>query len=169
MNQNLKQGINRILEDNELSKKFSEAKTLREKYEIASPYLNNVSFEEFEREMHTGVQSLSVDELEEVAGGKDLPKNVKNYLNKISSVAGMIANFLPDVFPGVNSNTVGRAIRKAVVQATNTLAFAESIEEVVEAVVEGTLQGLKTGKIITKDQKEKFANVIKTLVGSGLF
>lgn len=169
MNQNFKQAINKILEDNELSKKFSEAKTLQEKYEIASPYLNNVSFEEFKSEMNSGVQSISVDELEEVSGGKALPKNVKNYLNKISSVAGMIANFLPDVFPGVDSNTVGRAIRKSVTQATNTLAFAESIEEVVEAVVEGTLQGLKTGKIITKDQKEKFGNVVKTLAGSGLF
>lgn len=165
MNNEFQQGMSSLLENTNASKNFSKAKTLEEKYEIAKPFFREIDFDTFKKEFNKCKYELSIDQLESVAGGAELPPKVRDYLNKISAVAGMVAAFLPGLIPGVSTSKLGKAIIDAVSSSTMTLTTAESYESILEGVSDGVFQGLESGEVITEDQKNKLKNAIKVFAG----
>lgn len=86
MNQKVFEGLAKILEDEKLNKEFSNAKTNREKYDIAKPYIGDASFEEFEDFANKIVSSkgkISLDDLENVSGGA----NVEQIMDTVVGIA----------------------------------------------------------------------------------
>lgn len=101
MNQKVVIGLTKVMEDKKLNKEFTESKTPQEAYEIAKPYLDGASFEEFKdtvKSISSSKENLTLDDLDNVSGGVSFKEGAKKLWGWIKPYAKAGANYANNWF-----------------------------------------------------------------------